>query len=159
MQEVKYIHSNLIQVDLNAETWDEVLIKLSKNLISKGFVKESYLNAVIEREKEFPTGLPTDGIGVAIPHTDIQHVIKPCIAVGVLGRPVRFNAMDDPTEGIDVKIVFMLAINDSKDQLKILNRLITIFQENELLLKITKARSPKEVCCLLNLSFKFEKVV
>lgn len=40
---------------------ETLLAKMSEVLIEAGFVHESYKNAVIERERVFPTGLPTQG--------------------------------------------------------------------------------------------------
>ena len=70
-----------------------LLTKMSKVLIDAGFVHESYKDAVIERERVFPTGLPTQGINVAIPHTDSIHVKKEGFLVGVLEQPVTFEMM------------------------------------------------------------------
>ncbi|MBU5585366.1 PTS sugar transporter subunit IIA, partial [Enterococcus sp. S181_ASV_20] len=57
------------------------------------FVHPSYQQAVIERERIFPTGLPTKGINVAIPHTDSIHVKKEGFLVGVLEKPVTFETV------------------------------------------------------------------
>ena len=53
--------------------------ELSHILYKKGYVKESYTSAILEREKQFPTGLKTPGINIAMPHTYPEHVIKPAI--------------------------------------------------------------------------------
>ena len=63
---------------------DEAMMKLASLLKNGGFVKESFEKAVLDREKIFPTGLPTKPIGVAIPHTDAEHVNKGAMAVGIL---------------------------------------------------------------------------
>ena len=73
MQDLKIDISNVL-IDLEASTNEEALSKLSDQMYQNGYVKESYKDAVIERERSFATGLPTVYCSVAIPHTDIQHV-------------------------------------------------------------------------------------
>ena len=60
----------------------QVLESLSSQLFASGMVKASFSGAVIKREEVFPTGLPTEPVGVAIPHTDSEHVLKNALAVG-----------------------------------------------------------------------------
>lgn len=48
----------------------EVLQIIGKLLLEKGYVKESFGNALIEREEKYPTGLAMVPYPVAIPHTD-----------------------------------------------------------------------------------------
>ena len=49
---------------------DDVLNEMADYLAAKGAVKPSYGAAVIARENVFPTGIPCEPIGVAIPHSD-----------------------------------------------------------------------------------------
>ncbi|GCF94400.1 PTS sugar transporter subunit IIA [Enterococcus florum] len=110
---------------------EELLKKMSSVLMEEGFVKESYQHAVIERERVFPTGLPTPGISVAIPHTDSEHVIKEGFLVGVLSQPVTFEIMASKQEYVDVELVFMLAIKEPEKQLVMLQSLIALCQEEK----------------------------
>lgn len=114
-----------------------LLEQMSDVLIREEYVKDSYKEAVVVREKEFPTGLPTKGISVAIPHTDSQHVIHEGFLVGVVESPVNFEVMASPGECVDVEIVFMLAIKEPENQLIMLQKLIGLCQ-NEMALKVIK---------------------
>ena len=38
--------------------------------------EDTYVDALKDREKDFPTGVNMGNIEIAIPHTDKQHVIK-----------------------------------------------------------------------------------
>lgn len=67
-----------------------VLREMGNVLVEKGWVKDTYPGAVIEREKVFPTGLPMEAMGVAIPHTDAIHVNKKAVFCGILDKPVDF---------------------------------------------------------------------
>lgn len=144
------INSNLVKVGMNAEKKEDVLKELSRLLTSKGYVVEEYLEAILEREKLFPTGLPTAGLGVAIPHADSKYVIKPGIAAAVLKDTVRFNVMGDPDNEVDVKLVFMLAIKDPKLQIMVLRELVSIFQDDKLLMLLSKAQDEDSFASLMN---------
>ena len=104
----------------------------------------------LNREKEYPTGLPTNGVGVAIPHAEIKYVLKPGIAVATLRTPVKFNVMGNPDEQVDVKLIFMLAIKDPNVQISILKKLVSIFQEEQLLVKLIDIKNEEEFADILN---------
>ncbi|KXG74652.1 Transcriptional regulator ManR [Fervidicola ferrireducens] len=149
MPEFNLLNEDLIETELEAKNKEEVLEVLAKLLIVKGYVKDSYLKAILEREKVFPTGLPTDGVGVAIPHADIDHVLTSGIALAVLKSPVKFNVMGNPTEEVDVRLVFMLAINEPKMQVNLLKNLISLFQDKNLLIKLSDMADKKKIIALL----------
>ena len=53
------IKPNLILSDLEAKTNREALRKIVEHLMKEGYVEEGYLQKLLEREKQFPTGLCT----------------------------------------------------------------------------------------------------
>lgn len=123
----------LVLKNIEGENSSDILKYMATNLYNKGFVKASYAEAVIAREKKFATGLPTGRYGVAIPHTDIEHVIQSAISVGILRNPIDFGIMGEETEKTPVKLVFMLAMHDSHSQLSMLQSLMGIFQDEKVL--------------------------
>ncbi|MBL1229929.1 PTS sugar transporter subunit IIA [Enterococcus sp. BWB1-3] len=132
------------------ETEKEKLLEaMSQVLFEYEFVKESYFEAVVEREKHFPTGLPTKGISVAIPHTDCVHVKKEGFLVGVLNQPISFEIMASTQEYVEVELVFMLAIKDSKKQVVMLQRLIALCQDEENLQLLKSGENVAEIEKLL----------
>ena len=70
------LNENLIVPDLEAKSSDEVFEKLGGLFIAEGYCRDTYVDALKDREKDFPTGVNMGSIGIAIPHTDKQHVIK-----------------------------------------------------------------------------------
>ena len=100
-------------------------------MIDAEFVHPSYQQAVIERERIFPTGLPTKGINVAIPHTDSIHVKKEGFLVGVLEKPVTFEMMASKDVFLEVELIFMLAIKQPEDQLVMLQKLMLLCQDEQ----------------------------
>lgn len=139
------ITKELIILNLDANNAEEALLKIGNNLQSNGFVKESYVNAVIEREKTNPTGLQSSSIGVSLPHTDAEHVKEESLSVAVLNEPIEFVHMGSEDKKVKVSIVFMLAIKDPENQLKLLQKLMSFFQKEELLEKINNSQSKDEI--------------
>ncbi|MFF3101992.1 PTS sugar transporter subunit IIA [Viridibacillus arvi] len=139
------ISTEFIFINLKAVTDREVLLTLSSHLENANIVKNTFKQAILEREQLTPTGLITKTIGVAIPHTDIKHVNKSVIAIGVLANPVLFSSMEDPEKKIKTELVFMLALRESFSHLNVLKELIEVLQNEELLKKIVSCTSPDEL--------------
>lgn len=135
------IDESLILVKENVQTREAIIRKLGNLLFEHGFVKDSYTQAVVDREKVFPTGLPARKAGVAIPHTDTIHVIKPAIAIATLANPIPFSMMGSPDTEIQVEIVIMLAVHDAKLVIPTLRKIIFILENDEALVTLKSADS------------------
>lgn len=153
MESMQIISSNLIFKGIEASNNEDALKFLGQRLFDKQYVKESYIEAVIAREKKYATGLPTEIYGVAIPHTDIVHVNEPGIAIGILSKPVKFIMMGTEDTEIDVKVVFMLAVKEPKEQLQLLEKLMNIFQDKSMLNNIVNLNE-ESMSNLLNSKLK-----
>ncbi|MGM0214305.1 PTS system, galactitol-specific IIA component [Enterococcus sp. AZ109] len=140
-----FISSSLVRINIEAKSDLEALQQLSDVMIGEKVVKDSFKEAVQAREKEFPTGLILEHLGVAIPHTDAIHVEKQSLAIGILKNPVKFHVMGgDENDYVDVKILFMLAIKNPKKQLEFLQALINIMQDDQQILQLLNATSETE---------------
>ncbi|WP_188454886.1 PTS sugar transporter subunit IIA [Virgibacillus oceani] len=144
-----YFDESIILLDVEAKTREDVLHVMGGNLAKKGLVKMSFIDAIIARETEFATGLPTTGVSVAIPHTDVEHVNQKTISVAVLKDTVEFGVMGDPDETTPVKIVFMLAMDQAHDQLALLQRLMKVFQNAAALNYLANEKSKTNIKNLL----------
>lgn len=128
----------------------DVIAKLSALLEQTGDVKPSFCEAVLERERSMPTGLELDGeIHAAIPHADVEHVLNPALAMAVLRQPVTFKCMVEPEKDLNVGLVFLLAMNEPKKQVEMLQQVATILQNPELIQSLSTAKSSKEVMDLI----------
>ncbi|MBA4603876.1 PTS sugar transporter subunit IIA [Thermoactinomyces sp. AMNI-1] len=135
-----FFDESVIFLNLEGDTAEKVLRIMSANLVEKGLVKKSFIPAILKREREFATGLPTGSVPVAIPHTDVEHVKQKSISVAVLKNPVDFVVMGEESKTIAVRLVFMLAMDEAHSQLTFLQKLMQIFQEEEILKKIAEAK-------------------
>jgi galactitol PTS system EIIA component len=139
------LHEDFVAIDMAAKSKKEAIYELSKLLEEKGYVKESFPQAVIDREEHFPTGLPTSLYGVAIPHTDSHHVLHTGIAVGVLKDPTEFTMMGTTDQTVQVQLVLLLAIQNPDSHIQVLQQLMELFQSPEILQRLKDTRSKKEV--------------
>lgn len=140
------LNESTILLNVEATTKEEVLQQMGSNLVSTGLVKDSFVPAVMAREEEYPTGLPTAGVAVAIPHTDVEHVNKKTISIATLKEPVPFGVMGgDSSEQVEVKVVFMLAMEEAHSQLTLLQKLMQLFQDETKLMTIANATSAEDV--------------
>ncbi|MFZ7134687.1 MAG: PTS sugar transporter subunit IIA [Eubacteriales bacterium] len=145
---------DLVLIDVEAATDVEAIEKVASHVFSKGFVKESFVNAIQEREKVFATGLPTEGYGVAVPHTDIEHVNTQAICIATLKNPVSFKVMGSVDETVDVHVLFMLALKEPHSQLAMLQAVIGIVQKPELLKRICTEKDAQAIYDLVEEELK-----
>lgn len=130
---------------IKAATDEDAIKILGQLLYDQGYVKETFIDNVLEREKNFSTGLPLGGVNVALPHTDAIHVIHQRIAVGVLEEPVNFRVMGNPDACIAVKLIFLLAIGNQDNQTPLLQRFAEILQDQTFIQQLVASRSEREL--------------
>lgn len=147
--EFKFV-PDLVKINLVADNQKQVIHELSNLLVKNNCVSEDYADKVLEREKEYPTGLQTKGPAIAIPHAFDDGINGNHVAIGVLSEPVLFNNMEDIDLQVKVKLVFMLAISSSDKQLVMLQFLMKVFQNEQLLNAIVEADSGVAISDYLN---------
>jgi len=129
----------LIRTRVWAHDRMEAIRLLAELMRAKGYVTPDFLPAVLKREEEFPTGLPTEGMAIALPHTEARHVHQSRMAVGILEEPVGFQMMGSPEQLVQVRGVFLLAIADAGNQVLALKELADLFQDGSTLTRLASA--------------------
>ena len=95
-----------VHVRLRATTKSALLAELAKRCAAASGVPEAALAAALAtREALGSTGF---GHGVAVPHARLPGLTRPFCAVGVLDKPVAYDAVD----GQPVDLVFLLLSPD-----------------------------------------------
>lgn len=136
----------LVRLNMPATGDAQLLDAVSDWLFERGYVKESFKEAVKERERHHPTGLETTSYGVSIPHTDAIHVNKNAIFAVTLERPVAFHEMGGlPEDTIDVEVLFVLLIASNEKQLKLLMGFMKVIQNENDLRAIREAKDEHRV--------------
>lgn len=115
-------------IELNCDTKDstELFSKIAKRLLEEGFVNEGYYQGIVSREKEFPTGLITQHVNIALPHSDPEYIIKPFVFIVRNNNPISVKQMGD-NQDIEVKDFFFLGINDPSNQVGLLQSFMKLF--------------------------------
>jgi PTS system galactitol-specific IIA component len=123
----------LVLPDLEVPDAPGVMRSLTACLQSEGCIRDGFLDALLARERDYPTGLATKTMAVAIPHADPTYVEVPALAAARLRHPVSFRAMDDPGRPLDVRLVFLIALKSPKDQIAFLKKFAQAIQSGEFL--------------------------
>lgn len=144
------LHEELMLLDYEAKNKDELLKNLASILKERGYVKESYIEGVLEREKVFPTGLNTNGVKVALPHTDAKHVNKPAILVAKLKEPVTFKEMGMSGRDVEAELIFMMAVKNPDEQVKTLSNLMSILSKKDMLVSLYNCKTKSEIIDILS---------
>lgn len=146
------LFEELILTDMEAVSYEDLIKQIGDIAYEKGYVEKDFYKGVIEREKLYPTGLPTNILKVAIPHAmERDHVIRSSIIVSKLKKPVPFREMGSISDNmLPVDLVFLLAVNGTKDQLGILQDLVGMFSDTDAMTMLDEAKTPKEMMIALN---------
>ncbi|MDR1506886.1 MAG: PTS sugar transporter subunit IIA [Treponema sp.] len=143
------LKENCVLERLDVKTREEALSAMCGILFSRGYVKDSFCEAILERERLYPSGLPMEGHKIAIPHTDAEHVNESVLLFARLAHPVEFSSMGDPDEKIPVQLVSMFALKEKKKIGFLLDVLINAYSDNDTLDAVLKAPSAKEMYDIL----------
>jgi len=119
-----------VAIEADAQNWKEAIKFCGEALIANNCIGQGFVTACIEREKSFPTGLPTV-IPVAIPHAASDEVNITSVCILKLKNPVEFKRMDDSSESIRARLVFNLAIKGHNEHLDYLQNLIAFVMDEE----------------------------
>lgn len=143
-----FLRKELIRVHQSYASQEEALRGVAQGFVDEGLCKDSFPQAIVDREKVYPTGLRAV-LDIAIPHCAASNVNETSMAVVTLDSPVTWHEMGDPTNTLEPKVLFMLAIQDPDKQLETLQKIMAIIQDKELLTGIVKADTADEVYELL----------
>ncbi len=121
---------DLVFFDFEASDRAEFFTKLGEELSARGYIKDTWFDAITEREKNYPTGLACQAIKVAIPHTDPEHLEKPYIAVIKPAKPVVFDAMAGMGDPVPAELIVNLGLlQHAEGQVAVLQALMGIFMD------------------------------
>jgi PTS system galactitol-specific IIA component len=137
----------IVIINLDAKTSEQALDKICDRLLEKGFIRDSFREAVKERERIYPTGIKTMNCGVAIPHVEPQHVIKNGICIVTLKYPLAFGEMGgDENDMVSVECLFVYLLKALDENKKIIANAMNILQNVEDLNSIRVSASENEIC-------------
>ena len=102
----------------------EVLTHIGNEMLAKGVVHDTWPQALIAREAEFPTA-------IAIPHCEAIHAKSSAIYLLRPTNKVHFQQADDDND-VAVSLVIALIVENPQQQLKLLRCLFGKLQQPEI---------------------------
>ena len=149
MAESMTTNENLILLDQNFDNYEGLLTTMAELAMEQGLVDSTYLPALLEREKEFPTGLELP-VNISISHI-ATGVNRSFVSIATLKQPVIFRSMDLSGDEIPVRLAFMFGILDPQSQIEILRRFAVSFSDEDKILGLINSESKKELLDKLNM--------
>ena len=143
-----YITPKLIFVNEHFDSKSALFQKIYQESFDLGYVHKSFLEKIIERERNFPTGLQLETMGVAIPHTDAECIKKEFVAI-VTTDPVAFVSMEDFNQSVAAEIAFILGLKEPHAQLEMLQSLMGLLQNSEVLARMREAHSADDIVTIV----------
>lgn len=134
----------LIDLHLKAETEVELFETIAGRLKELGYVNDGYLEGIKKREEIFPTGLITEYLNIALPHSDTQFVERPFIYIARIENPVNVHQMGD-NQKMEVKDFLFLGIKEPSKQVGLLQELMVLFQKQAFVEHFCQASDSKEM--------------
>lgn len=113
------------------------------------YVRDSFLDAIIAREKYYPTGLPTLPVPIALPHTDPWHVIRPFISVTRLSKPIDWHEMGNDDNTLHVHFIVLLGFVDHNSHLMTLQKLMDCLADEEVVQALREIEDIDTFLCTL----------
>lgn len=146
---VDMVREDLILIGVEGETRDEVLNNISKVLTDKGIVKDTYAEALLQRENEFPTGLPIGEYNIAIPHTYPEHCNEIAVTVAIPKTPIMFHNMGAAEETVKVHVILCLCLQKMDDSISMLPSMMNFFADEEHIKALMVCKTADEVLKVL----------
>lgn len=129
----------------SAANWEEVLQRFADLAEKEGFARPGFGAALIQREKEYPTGLPMQ-IPLAIPHAYPEFIYKPGVGVALLDPPVEFREMGgEEDQWLSVRLVVLMLVAQETAHNSDLATIIRMFQSPDWYPLFSKATTPEEL--------------
>ena len=129
-----------------ASNKEEAINIVGKNLAKQGYVKLSYINSMLEREKIAPTWL---GESVALPHGTIEgkdSVLKTGVMFCQFPYGVHFG---EDADDIAYIVIGIAAKND--EHIMVVSNITNALDNKDIIKKLSKTNSVKEVLSLLTI--------
>lgn len=143
MELSKVIKSELIKLNMEATTKEEVLEELTELLFKAKAIssKEDFLKDVYYRESIGTTGI---GNGIAIPHGKSKFVNKTSIVIGKTKADIEWESLDEKP----VRFIVLFAVTEedkTTTHIKLLAQVASTLGDDDVCAELIKADLPEQV--------------
>ena len=135
-----------IELHVPAANWQEAVRKSGAILVHNGYVKEEYVDAMIETVETLGPYIVV-APGLAMPHARSSNgVLKSGISIITLSNPVEFgNESNDP-----VYLLIGLAGSNDDLHLKIVQAIATVFEDESMMGRIAACENKAAIAEIFN---------
>lgn len=119
------IYSDAIFTDVDIINKEDAITFIAEQLSAEGYIKESYIQAALDREREVPTDYRS---GTALPHAGSEHVNRSVIGIMRLKEPIFWNG------DVKVQMIFLIALE--KSDVKLVTLLSHLIKGEEYMQKL-----------------------
>lgn len=120
----------------------EALTNIGNEMVAQDVVHDSWPQALIAREAEFPTGILLEQHAIAIPHCEAIHAKSSAIYLLRPANKIKFQQADDDND-VAVSLIIALIVENPQQQLRLLRCLFGKLQQPdvvETLITISEAQ-------------------
>ena len=134
------LHKDLVFLDVDIESDEEAFEFVGKKALELGLVEDTFAASLVEREREFPTGLLVGETGVTISHTDPEHIVEEFVSLVRPNNPVTFKLIDQPDQDVAVELIFVLGLKKAVNQLECLKAIMALLEDKEKLKEMLESK-------------------
>lgn len=149
---IDILNENIINLEVEGNTKDEVLHNLAKDLYSNEYIDdvEQFVSDIYEREAEGPTGM---GNHISIPHGKSFSVKKIGIAIGRTVNPIKWESGMSDDGYQDTRLIFLFCVSAdeefARNHMLLLSELAGKLGNDARVTRLSEATTKQEVIDLI----------
>ena len=129
---------------------DQAFEVMADKLFKRGLIKETYLESIKEREKNYPTGIDLSVVeegfpNVAIPHTESEYCNATKVILVKLQNEITVKNMMDSNSELKVKYLFMILNKAGGEQANILASIMDFVTNKNNINSLEKSETIEEL--------------
>jgi len=134
-------NKELLEVDVNVDSWQESARKAGELLLREHLIKREYIDSMIESVEEFGPYM------ILAPKVCFFHgkpgdlVHEPCLSLITLENEIRFIEFDNQP----IKCAFAFGATDSSSHLELIQNISSILKDEEFLNLVVNNGSRKDI--------------
>ena len=115
-----------VLANVNYHNQDELFQSVYQKLLSAKMVKETFLEAIKNREQSFPTGLKGSKRNIAIPHTDPRNIKQSGYMIVMNQSFIEFKNMANQTEILKTKLIIFILSHTNQGHMNLLQQTLNL---------------------------------
>ena len=142
------LNTDIIDLEVQGTTKDEVLHNMANVLLKNGYINDVdvFVKDIYEREAEGPTGM---GSHLSIPHGKSNSVLRNGIMIGKTINPIRWESSmsDDGFQDTDLSFLFCVSADKefARNHMMLLSELAGKLGNDVRVTKLSQAQTKEEI--------------